>query len=106
MRRPKTRRGDQNEITESKPDLFRGSGDTNDFLLLNAGGYERLRVATNGNVGIGTTAPDEQFSLTGNQHFTSTGSSIYVKPSSAATTNLDLFSLASGTASYGANGAG
>jgi hypothetical protein len=59
-----------------------------------------------GNVGIGTSTPDEQFNLTGNLHFTSTGSAIYAKPSSAATTNLDLFSLASGTSAYGGNGAG
>ncbi len=54
-----------------------------------------------GNVGIGTTTPNEQLNLTGNQRFTSTGSVIYSLPVSGFTTTLDL---AAGNSFYGSNG--
>ncbi len=45
--------------------IYYGSADVNDFLVLNAGGSERFRIATSGNVGIGTASPGYKLDVYG-----------------------------------------
>ena len=43
-----------------------GTTNSSDYLVLNAGGTERARVTTDGNVGIGTTTPNMKLEVNGN----------------------------------------
>jgi hypothetical protein len=59
--------GDQSLVYRSSSGgIFYGSGDANDFLVLNAGGYERFRITTSGNFGFGTASPGEKIEVAGN----------------------------------------
>ncbi len=56
--------GDQSLVYRSSSNgIYFGSGDPNDFLVLNAGGAERLRVTTNGRAGLGTSSPLATFDV-------------------------------------------
>jgi hypothetical protein len=47
-------------------------------LQLNAGGSERMRITSTGNVGIGTTAPTEKLSVVGKIDLNDGGSSVFI----------------------------
>ena len=56
--------GDQGLVYRSSSNgIFFGSGDPNDFTVLNAGGAERFRLATNGRAGLGTNNPAAMFDV-------------------------------------------
>lgn len=53
--------------------FFRGGSTNGGFLTLGSSGLERVRVATNGNVGVGTTAPASKLTVAGTIESTSGG---------------------------------
>jgi len=56
--------GNQSLVSRSSSNgIFVGSGDVNDFLVLNAGGVERFRLTTNGRAGLGTNSPLAMFDV-------------------------------------------
>jgi hypothetical protein len=61
--------------------IYLGSGDASDFLSLNAGGNEKVRIDTTGKVGIGTTAPTKELHVVGDATVSGTieGGSIVAK---------------------------
>lgn len=48
--------------------FFRGGSASGGFLGFSTNGLERIRINTDGNVGIGTTTPDEKLAVNGNIH--------------------------------------
>ena len=54
--------------SSSLPGIAIGSGTTSDQVIINAGGYERLRILTNGNVGIGQNNPTAKLDVNGTAH--------------------------------------
>jgi hypothetical protein len=56
--------GDQSLVYRSSSNgIWFGSGDPNDFTVLNAGGAERFRLTTNGRAGLGTNSPLAMFDV-------------------------------------------
>jgi len=64
---PIRRDGDNSIIGYSSalPGINIGSGTVTDMVIINAGGVERIRVNTLGNVGIGTAAPSYRLDVVG-----------------------------------------
>ena len=62
---PIRKAGDNAIITYSStlPGISIGSGTVTDMVVINAGGSEKVRIDTNGNVGIGTTNPITQLHI-------------------------------------------
>ncbi|WP_425235511.1 hypothetical protein [Ulvibacterium sp.] len=48
--------------------FYRGGGTGGGFLGLSTSGLERIRIASNGDVGIGTSAPDDKLTVKGRIH--------------------------------------
>jgi len=67
--------------SSSLPGIAIGSGTTTDQVIINAGGYERARILTNGNVGIGKTDPGYKLDVNGtiNSNSTITANNIVAK---------------------------
>jgi hypothetical protein len=56
--------------SSSLPGIAIGSGTTTDQVIINAGGYERARILTNGNVGIGRNDPSYKLDVSGDTRIT------------------------------------
>jgi hypothetical protein len=56
--------------SSSLPGIVIGSGATTDQVIINAGGYERARILTNGNVGIGRNDPSYKLDVSGDTRVT------------------------------------
>jgi hypothetical protein len=56
--------------SSSLPGIVIGSGTTTDQVIINAGGYERARILTNGNVGIGRNDPSYKLDVSGDTRVT------------------------------------
>ena len=55
--------------TNSSINFYRGSGVTGGFMTFcTSENTEKMRIATNGNIGIGTTSPDEKLTVKGKIH--------------------------------------
>lgn len=52
--------------SNSLPGVVIGSGTETDQLTISSGGAERMRFSNNGNVGIGTSTPDNKLTVNGN----------------------------------------
>ena len=81
------------------PGIILGSGAPTDQVIVNSGGSEKLRILTNGNVGIGTNNPGYRLDVNGtiNSNSTITGNNIVAKYQDVAEWVPSSAQLAPGT---------